>query len=141
MTKTFTLTDYKEAADKQYGCYEIKLDEKRTARLLNPMRLGEDRQNRVFEIMDEITKTDEDEEGENKQAQWQEVGADVKEENFDAEQLAKLRPLLLELVEVVGDAHADALVEVLREDFAVLMAVFQDYISEVGLGEAASSES
>lgn len=119
-TKTFDLSTYQEKADAEYGVYTIRVSEDTVVRLLNPLRIAEEKRTRLFELIPTLTP----EEG----------------EEPDADAVARIVPAILEILELVGDHNVDKLLNAIRGDFAVVMQVFQDYFKEIGLGEASLSE-
>ena len=131
--KVFSLDNYRAAADKTYGSFKLKINKDVTTEFHNPLRIEEAKRDRVFELIDELTP----EQPEKKEGEWQEVGAD--DEPMSIEDLRKMQPLLVEFLLLVGDKHTPILIDAVGGDFAVLMSIFQDYFSEVGLGEASSS--
>jgi len=135
-TKAFTLASYREKANETYGAFTIDLGDGVSTELRNPMRISEQAQERAFEIMAELKDQKTPEEPE--EGKWTEVGADSDDE-IDFEQLKRMRPIMLEFLSLVGDKNTPLLLDAIRDDLAVLMAVFQDYFAEVGLGEASSS--
>lgn len=138
MGKVFSLESYREEAEKQYGSYTLRLDEETVTVLRNPLRMNDQDQERVFELLTSIAP--EEKKSEEGDEQWNEVGADDPEtEDLAVEDIAKMKRVIMEVLELVGDSKTSILLDVVREDFAILMSVFQDYMKEVGLGEASSS--
>lgn len=120
--KIFSLDSYQEQADKDYGSYSIRVSPETVVVLLNPLRINQEKRDRLFEIIPEIS-TDGDE-----------------DKSFGPEDLKRLSPLIIEILQLVGDRNVDKLINAISGDFAVVMRIFQDYFKAVGLGEASVSE-
>jgi hypothetical protein len=119
-TKTFNLASYKDKADAEYGVYSIRVSEDTVVKLLNPLRIAEEKQDRLFALIPSLS-TPEGEEP-------------------DANSAARIIPAMLEILELVGDENVGKLINAIRGDFAVVMSIFQDYFKEIGLGEVSLSE-
>lgn len=116
----FTLDTYKKNADKQFGQYDIRVDADTIVTLKNPLRIDEDNRVSLFSIVEQL-KFEGDE--------------------ATAEDVARMAPLMVEIMRLVGDENVDKLIAGIEGDLSVTMAIFQDYFKAVGLGEASSSES
>lgn len=119
-TGGFSLDAYEREADKLYKSYKIRVDEDTLVTLYNPIRISEANRTRLFEIIPLLT-TDKDE--------------------ASTDDVSRMTPLMLEILELVGDENVDVLISRIRNDLSVTMSIFQDYFKEISLGEASSSES
>lgn len=115
----FSLANYKKKADAEFGSYDIRVNEDVVVTLKNPLRVEDEKRDRLFEIVDEL-KFEGDEA----------TAADVK----------RMAPLMIEIMRLVGDENVELLIEGVRGDLSVTMAIFQDYFAAVNLGEASASE-
>lgn len=118
--KTFDLSAYQDKADAEYGVYTIRVSEDTVVNLRNPLRIAQDKQDRLFALIPTLST---------------EEGAEQ-----DADSVARIMPAILEILELVGDENVDKLLNAIRGDFAVVMQIFQDYFKEIGLGEVSLSE-
>lgn len=138
MSNIFTLASYEEEADKKYGSFTIDLGNKVTCNLRNPLRLPDEKQERVFELIDELTSFEKNKAAEEAaDGKWTEVGGD---DEHSLDDLKRMKPIFIEFLTLVGDKNVDKLIARVKDDFAILSSLFQDYFKEVGLGEASSSE-
>lgn len=112
----FTLDAIREAADKRFGSMTIEFDGKTTV-LSSPLRISEDKRNKVFDIVDEISSNSEG-------------------EDSDVSVARTLGPQFREFLTLVGDRNTPALIKLLGEDLGALVALFEQYQEQVGLGEA-----
>jgi hypothetical protein len=119
-SKTFSIESYEREADKLYKSYKIRVDEDTIVTLYNPIRISEENRSRLFEIVPLL---------------------DTGEGEFTAEKMKVVAPLVLEILELVGDDNVEKLIARIRNDLSVTMSVFQDYFKEIGLGDPSSSES
>lgn len=120
MGKTmFSLDTYKKKADDEFGQYDIRVSEDVVVVLKNPLRVPAEKRTELFSIVEQL-KFDGD--------------------TATAEDVARIAPLMLEIMRLVGDENVDKLIDSIGEDLTVTMAIFQDYFKAVGLGEASSSE-
>lgn len=120
MGNIFSLDDYKKQADKEYKSYQIRVKGDKLVTLNNPLRISEKNRERLFEIIPQLSS------GEGK---------------TEAKDLARLAPLLIEVLELVGDENVGELIADVRDDLPLTFAIFQAYFEEIGLGEASHSES
>lgn len=134
MGQIFTLDSYREAAEEKYGSFEIQISKTVSTHLYNPLRIDEKKRNRVFEIIEEL----EPEKKEAQDGKWQEVGGD--DDGMSMKDVAKMHPLLVEFILLVGDDNTQKLIDQVGHDITILLAIFQDYFKAVGLGEASTSE-
>lgn len=116
----FSLDNYKKQADETYGSYDIRVSEDVVVTLKNPLRVSDKNRARLFEIVDEL-KFD--------------------GETATAKDVERMSPLMLEIMRLVGDDNVELLIDGVKDDLSVTMAIFQDYFSAVNLGEASASES
>jgi Mycobacteriophage tail assembly protein len=114
------LGKFKDAAEDLYESYQIRV-EGAVVKLYNPIRIAPEARERVFELAKEF-----------------EFAEDHK---FEAEDLKRIHPAVLEILELVGDDNVFMLIENIRNDLVVAINVFTDYFQTVNLGEASSSES
>lgn len=114
------LGKFKDAAEDLYESYQIRV-EGEIIKLYNPIRISPDARERVFELAKEFEFEDGHE--------------------FKPEDLKRIHPAVLEILELVGDDNVFRLIESLRNDLVVAINVFTDYFQTVNLGEASSSES
>ncbi len=136
MSKIFTLDYYQQKADEKYGTFDIQLSKTVSVKLYNPLRISEEKRERVFQIVSELDTSKKQKDA--KDGEWNEVGGD--DDTMSIEDVAHMQPLLVEFIQLVGDENAPKLIDKVGHDLAVLMDIFQDYFAEVGLGEASSSE-
>lgn len=108
---SYTLDDIRAAAEARYGSTDITLGE-HVVRLLNPLRLSKARREELAALQDEINAD----------------GADQEE-------------LLAHAIRLVAEseAAANALLEEVGEDLAVLAQVFELYGRGTQAGEASAS--
>jgi hypothetical protein len=118
-TKLFSLDTYEKDADKEYASYQIRVNEDTIVTLKNPLRIREDNRTRLFELLPELAFED---------------------ETPTTEDVKRITPLMLEVLQLVGDENVGLLVDRISGDLSVIMAIFQDYFREIGLGEASLSE-
>lgn len=118
-SKLFSLDTYEKDADKDYASYQIRVDADTVVTLKNPLRINDAKREHLFEILPQLQFEDETPTNE-----------DVK----------RIAPLMLEILQDVGDENVDKLIDRIRGDLSVTMAIFQDYFKEIGLGEASLSE-
>lgn len=118
MGNIFSLDDYKKQADKEYKTFQIKVGND-IVTLNNPIRIPAEKRDRLFEIIPQLSS----------------------DEKVGAEDLKRLAPLLIEVLELVGDENVDKLVADVRDDLPLTFKIFQAYFEEIGLGEASRSES
>lgn len=114
------LSKFQKAAEELYESFEIRVDGE-IVRLYNPMRIAPEARDRVMELA-KAFQFDEDHE-------------------FTQDDVAKIHPAVLEIMELVGDENVFRLVESVRNDLVVATNVFTAYFEHVNLGEASSSES
>lgn len=105
----FSLDDIRSAAEAKYGSCDIVIDERTTAKLVNPLRLSKDKRAKLMSLQDAL-----DEEG--------------------ADQEALLKDALRTVAE--HPAQAKALLAVVGDDLAVLAEVFSRYTAGTQAGEA-----
>ncbi len=117
--KLFSLDTYEKDADKEYASYQIRVNEDIIVTLKNPLRIREDNRTRLFELLPELAFED---------------------ETPTTEDVKRITPLMLEVLQLVGDENVGLLVDRISGDLSVIMAIFQDYFREIGLGEASLSE-
>ncbi|WP_432006305.1 phage tail assembly protein [Streptomyces parvus] len=111
---SFTLDDIRAAADAKYGSTDIKVDEKTTVHLLNPLRLAKEKREKLSTIQDRMDADDADQEA-----------------------------LLAEAVVLVADhpKKGEALLKAVNGDLAVLAQIFETYSKGTQAGEASASAS
>ncbi|WP_436739926.1 phage tail assembly protein [Streptomyces sp. BBFR102] len=111
---SFTLDDIRAAADAKYSSTDITVDEKTTARLLNPLRLSKEKREELQGIQDRMDAD----------------GVDQEE-------------LLAEAILIVVDhpKKGEALLKAVNGDLAVLAQIFNTYIEGAQVGEASASAS
>lgn len=114
------LNKFQKAAEELYESFEIRV-EGEIVRLFNPMRIAPEARDRVMELA-KVFQFDDDHE-------------------FTQDDVAKIHPAVLEILELVGDENVFRLVESVRNDLVVATNVFTAYFEHVNLGEASSSES
>ena len=112
MSTVVTLDSIRAAAEAKFGSTVIDLGDQQVE-LLNPIRLGKAKRERLSAISD-----------------------DLKAEGADQE--AILSDVLRGVAKT--PAQGDALVEAIGGDFAVLLSVFNAYTTETQMGEASPSE-
>lgn len=116
----FSLDTYEKQANEDYGSYEIRVDADTVVTLKNPLRVKDAKRTRLFEVVQELS---------------------FDKENPTAEDVARITPLMIEIMELVGDDNVSLLIDRISGDLSVTMAIFKDYFKAVGLGEASNSES
>lgn len=116
----FSLANYRQKADEEFGTFDIGVDEDTVVQLKNPLRVDAKNQERLFEIVDELK---------------------FEGEEATSKDVARMTPLMIEIMTLVGDENVSMLTDQIKDDTALIMAIFQDYFKAVGLGEASSSES
>lgn len=119
-TNVVDLGKFQDAAEDLYESYQIRVDGE-IVKLYNPIRIAPEARERVFELAKEFDFGEEHE--------------------FVADDLKRIHPAVLEILELVGDDNVFKLVESIRNDLVVAINVFTDYFQTVNLGEASSSES
>lgn len=118
--KVLDLSKFQKAAEELYESFEIRV-EGEIVRLFNPMRIAPEARDRVIEL-----------------AKAFDFGDD---HDFTPEDVKNIHPVVLEILELVGDENVFRLVESVRNDLVVAINVFTAYFEHVNLGEASSSES
>lgn len=118
-SSVFSLDTYEKNAEKNFKSYKIRVDEDTIVTLYNPIRISDENRAQVFELASKL-----------------DVDGDLTNE-----QVSMMGPIALEIMRLVGDENVDILISRIRNDLAVTMNVFQDYFTEIDLGEASSSES
>jgi hypothetical protein len=114
------LGKFQAAAEDLYESYQIRVDGE-IVKLYNPIRIAPESRERVFELAKEFEFADDHE--------------------FLPDDLKRIHPAVLEILELVGDDNVFHLIEHIRNDLVVAINVFTDYFQTVNLGEASSSES
>lgn len=131
--KVFSLDNYKKKSKLFASEYQIRVSDDLVVTLYNPLRVDEDKRERLFEVAAEMGSAKKDGEG------WAEVGNDQPEITMaDLNDYAKSAR---EIMRLVGDENVDILLDGIGNNLEVLFAIFQDYFEAVGLGEASLSES
>ena len=113
MATKVTLDSIREAAERKYGSYDIDLGEV-TVKLLNPLRLSE-----------------------TKRGQLQALEVEEAEENE-----SDIHERLAETVRIVAadSTHAQALLDAVDGDLALLATIIEEYGDVVQVGEASPSQ-
>ncbi len=119
-TNVVDLGKFQDAAEDLYESYQIRVDGE-IVKLYNPIRIAPEARDRVFELAKEFEFE--------------------KNHEFAADDLKRIHPAILEILELVGDDNVFKLTERIRNDLVVAINVFTDYFQTVNLGEASSSES
>ena len=119
MSNAFTLDDIRAATEAKYGSTDIDLGGGDVVRLLNPLRLPKVRRDRMTELQESFTPKDD--------------APDVTEE----QQAETLREILRTVAE--GEGPVTRLIDLAGEDLALLMTVFDKYVSGAQVGEASAS--
>ena len=114
------LGKFKDAAEDLYESYQIRV-EGEIVKPYNPIRIAPEARDRVFVLAKEFEFEENHE--------------------FLPEDLKRIHPAVLEILELVGDDNVFRLIEHIRNDLVVAINVFTDYFQSVNLGEASSSES
>ena len=114
------LGKFLDAAEDLYESYQIRV-EGEIVKLYNPIRIAPEARERVFELAKAFDFE--------------------KDHDFTPEDLKRIHPAVLEIIELVGDDNVFKLTESIRNDLVVALNVFTDYFQTVNLGEASSSES
>lgn len=114
------LGKFQDAAEDLYESYQIRVDGE-IIKLYNPIRIAPEARDRVFDLAKEFEFED--------------------DHKFEAEDLKRIHPAILEIIELVGDENVFKLTESIRNDLVVAINIFTDYFKTVNLGEASSSES
>lgn len=111
---SFTLDNIRAAADAKYGSTDIEIDEKTTVHLLNPLRLPKEKREKLVSLQDEMDKD----------------GSDQEE-------------MIAEAIRLVADhpKKAQALLDAVGDDLAVLAQIFETYGKGAQVGEASASAS
>lgn len=111
---SFTLDNIRAAADAKYGSTDIEVDEKTTVHLLNPLRLPKEKRQKLVSLQDEMDKDDSDQE-----------------------------EMIAEAIRLVADhpKKAQALLDAVGDDLAVLAQIFETYGKGAQVGEASASAS
>ena len=135
-TKVFSLDTYKKKSTLGASEYQIRVSEDLVVTLKNPLRIAEDRRERLFSIAENLGAKPEKAEGD----EWNEVGADEDDKGMTMAQINEYARACREIIALVGDDNVGLLLDGIGEDLEVLFAVFQDYYEAVGLGEASLSE-
>lgn len=118
-SKVFSLDTYEKDADKDYAAYQIRVDADTVVTLKNPLRIKDAQRERLFELLPQLT---------------------FENDTPTSEDVKRIAPLMIEILESVGDDNVGKLIERVAGDLSVTMAIFQDYFKEIGLGEASLSE-
>lgn len=118
-TKLFSLDTYEKDADKDYTSYQIRVDADTVVTLKNPLRINDAKREHLFEILPQLQ---------------------IDNENPTSADVNRIAPLMLDILKDVGDENVDKLIDRIRGDLSVTMAIFQDYFKEIGLGEASLSD-
>lgn len=105
----FTLDDIRAAADAKYGSTDIELKDGTVVKLLNPLRLPKDNRDQLVKLQDEL----------------QADGADQEALLSKGIRLIAERPF-----------QAEALLESVNGDLAVLATIFENYTEGTQAGEA-----
>jgi hypothetical protein len=125
MGNTWTLESLIEEADEKYGSCSITFGNEKTE-LRNPIRINEKERQRVIEVLKSI--------------QVEKEAAEVAEKaGEDYESTLDTFAALTEILTLVGDTKTPKLLTKVGSDLAVLMALFNKYQVDVGLGEAPTS--
>lgn len=113
---TVTLDSIRQAADAKYGSYDIDLGEGTILRLLNPLRLSEEKRAELKAVQKLLTDSTEDE---------------------DADQV----DLFQQAIVVVADSadKAGRLFEAIGRDLALYAEIFAGYGEGTQVGEASAS--
>ncbi|MCJ0870256.1 phage tail assembly protein [Streptomyces sp. NPDC051563] len=108
---SYSLDDIRTAAEARYGSTDIDLGAE-TVRLLNPLRLPKERRDQLAKLQDRMSAEDADQE-----------------------------LLLSEAIRLVAErpTSADALLEAVSGDLALLAEIFDAYGRSTQLGEASAS--
>lgn len=114
----FSLEDLKRSADKKYRSMDISTPDGRTLRLLNVLRLDENKRRELEEFQSELRNLDED------------------ERSVDE----TLRVVRKTLGLVVRPEDSDALFHLIGDDRALLLTVFETWQEQTQAGEAESSQ-
>lgn len=109
---TFTLADIRAAAEKKYADVSIEVSEELTVKLINPLRLSEDRRNKLTGLQDRLN-------------------ASAKGESDESQ-----RALLEEGLCIASERDGELLVAAIDGDLTVLAATFEHYTGSVQVGEA-----
>ena len=112
-----TLDSIRQAADAKYGSFDIELPDGSVAKLLNPLRLSEQKRAELKAIQGELSSDDED--GEDKDQ------VDIFERAIRC--VAQ------------HDKQADALLSLVNRDLAILAEIFSGYGENTQVGEASAS--
>jgi hypothetical protein len=112
MAKTFTLDNFREAAEKKYGAMEIDLGDGTVCRLTNALRLPKSKRDSLLKMQD-----------------------DMKKEGADQEQM------LMDCLRLVAESvpAANKLLKAIGSDLAVLAEIFEQYSEGTQAGEASAS--
>ncbi|GLZ81410.1 hypothetical protein Afil01_62170 [Actinorhabdospora filicis] len=110
----FTLDDIRNAAEARYGSTDIAIDEARTVRLLNPLRLPRARRDELAALQEAI----------------QAEGADQEK-------------AITDMIRCVAETRSagDALIKATGGDLAVLATIIERYSEGAQVGEASASQS
>lgn len=108
-----TLDSIRKAADAKYGSYDIVLSDETTTKLLNPLRLSEEKRAELKQIQGELS-------------------ASVEEE--DSDQIALFQKALMCVAETNG--QGERLVAEVGRDLALLAEIFNGYSEGTQAGEA-----
>lgn len=135
--KVFSLDTYKKKSSLGASEYQIRVSEDVIVTLKNPLRIAEDKRERLFDIAENLGAKPEKAEGDDG---WNEVGAEDEDKGMTMAQINEYARACREILALVGDENVSLLIDGIGEDLEVLFAVFQDYYEAVGLGEASLSE-
>jgi len=121
MGDTWTLESLIEEANAKFGSCSVSFGNEKTE-LRNPIRIPEKARERVFEILDEI-----------------QADADATKADDSHKSTLDQAAVFAEFLTLVGDAKTPKLLAKIGDDLAVVMALFDKYQKDVGLGEASAS--
>ncbi len=107
------LADIRNAADAKYGSYDIDLGDGNVTKLLNPLRLSDEKRAELKVVENELSNSNADE---------------------DADQVAIFQRAIRAVAETEG--QADRLLALIGRDLAVLAEVFSGYGANTQAGEA-----
>jgi len=120
----FTFAALRKAADLKYGSFDLEIEDGVVTKLKSPLRISDERRAHVKSLIKQLGALAEAEDDEN-------------DEGADDEAQGLYSDFLL----TVGDEHTVKLLELIGDDLALLMTLFEQYQERMSLGEASTSSS
>lgn len=131
---SFTLDELREVVNEKYAPLEIPMGEAGTARLIQALRLPDDKLGKLTAIQREFNAMQQEEKDE-----------DGKVIEPDQDDQLKMRPLMIEKLRAMirtvteTEEQAESLISAVGDDLPFLMTIIEKYSETTQLGEASAS--